>query len=172
MNHKGVIIFKSDTKILYISPAHKKIAYNCLVFLSIVNEYLFTSKFLFYLHAKLVIWLSMFLLVFIVAFMSEDSVSYSYTHRLIMQSTPFLNWFFCYAIYLDPVRDHIFKSVWDYLTASDNLRVFSTALKSDNQPLTTQNLPSYPKPRQGLIQTNNASIWAPGMFSQQAIVTH
>ena len=52
------------------------------------------------------------------------------------------------------------------------MRVFSTALKSDNQPLTMQNLPSYPKPRQDLIQTNNVSIWALGMFSQQAIVSH
>ena len=36
---------------------------------------------------------SVCLLVFIAAVMGEDSVSYFYTHRLFMQSTPFLNYF-------------------------------------------------------------------------------
>lgn len=37
---------------------------------------------------------SVCLLVFIAAFMGEDSVSYSYTYRLFMQSTPFSNYLF------------------------------------------------------------------------------
>ena len=36
---------------------------------------------------------SVCLLVFIASFMGEDSVSYSYTYRLFMQSTPFSNYF-------------------------------------------------------------------------------
>ena len=54
INHKRVIIFESDTKILYISPAHRKINYLCLVLVSIANDYFllrllfFTQKILFY----------------------------------------------------------------------------------------------------------------------------
>ena len=42
--------------------------------------------------------------------------------------------FFRCVIYLDSVRDRTFGSIWDYLRSRDNLRVFSTALKSENQP--------------------------------------
>ena len=73
-------------------------------------------------------------LVFVAAFKGEDSVCYSSIDRLFMKSTPFFNWFFCCVIYLDSVRDRIFGSIWDYLRSRDNLRVFSTALKSDYQP--------------------------------------
>ena len=70
------------------------------------------------------------LLIFVAAFMPEDSVCYSSIDRLFIKSTPFSNWFFCCFIYLDSVRDRI----WDYLRSRDNLRVLSTALKSDYQP--------------------------------------
>ena len=38
INHKGVIIFESNTKMLYISPAHRKINYLSLVLVSIAND--------------------------------------------------------------------------------------------------------------------------------------
>ena len=143
---------------MYISPAHRKIGYNCLVFLSIANDsFFFAQKFLFYFHANFVIGLSMFTSFYCCFY------GWGFCILLLHPSTfhavhtiPQLIFLLCH-LFRSGSRSY-FGSFWNYLRARDNLPVFSTALKSDNQPLTMQNLPFYPKSRQDLIQTNNVSI--------------
>ena len=52
INHKGVILFETDTKILYISPAHRNINYLCLVLVIIANDSFLLPLLLFFLPKR------------------------------------------------------------------------------------------------------------------------